>query len=156
MTWRCKVTTTRIATPADEAGEAANVIALAGDLHPHYSITQEQAKKLLEALGLGREGLIEVKCINPGQQPRMFWYASVDALLSDWTKLEKLNRAGWHVYYGVASFKSDSGTKDNIAHLLTVHGDLDGKDFVDDAADWARGKEIALSLIHISEPTRPY
>ena len=147
------MTTTRIATPADEAGEAANVIALAGDLHPHYSITQEQAKKLLEALGLGREGLIEVKCINPGQQPRMFWYASVDALLSDWAKLEKLNRAGWHVYYGVASFKSDSGTKDNIAHLLTVHGDLDGKDFVDDAADWARGKEIAKGALEILPAT---
>ena len=123
------MTRTRIATPADEAGEAGNTGALTGDLHPDFTTmgatAQEQAQNLLEALRLGREGLIEVKCINPAHEPpgiEMHWYRDVAALLRAWPKLEKLNRAGWHVYYGVASFKSDSGTKDNIAHLLTVHG----------------------------------
>ena len=40
------MTTTRIATPADEAGEAANVSALAGDLHPHFSTTGALAQPL--------------------------------------------------------------------------------------------------------------
>ena len=89
---------------------------------PHYTHLdgKSKASELLAALGLGRAGLIEVKCIKP-PDVRMFWYTSADELLADWRRLDELNRTGWHVYFGVASFKAES-----------------------------------LSLIHISEPTRPY
>ena len=149
------MTTTRSETPAlAKAGVSNDLDAYAGAAStPHYTHLDGKGKtsELLTALGLGRAGLIEVKCINPAythpDNVRMFWKASAGELLRDWPALEELNRNGWHIYYGVASFKSDSGEKVNIAQLLTAHTDLDGKDYVDDEADWRTGKAIARGLL---------
>ena len=62
---------------------------------PYYTRLGENGKAgdLLAALGLGRAGLIEVKCINPAythpDNVRMFWKASAGELLRDWPALEE-------------------------------------------------------------------
>ena len=138
---------------AEETATDNTVGGLGLALQPHYTQYPPylQAEKLLTALGLGDSGLIEVKCIGP-QGPRMFWYVSVAELVADWQRLAELNRAGYHIYFGVASFTSGSGTKDNIAALTTLHVDLDGKDYVDDPADWRTGKVIAAGLLNAMLP----
>ena len=109
--------------------------------------TQNEAKRktgeLLAALSLER-GLLQVKCIRTGSQPRMFWYDSPAALLRDLGQLKALNRQGFSIYFGVATYSDRKGTKDLAAWLFTVHADLDGKDYDD---DWHTGKVIARGLL---------
>ena len=105
-----------------------------------------QIGEFLAVLGLGR-GLIEVKCVGPAGSVRMFWYESPAALLRDLGQLEALNAAGFSIYYGVATYSDRKGTKDKAAWLWTVHADLDGKDFVDNEAEWRTGKVIARGLL---------
>ena len=105
-----------------------------------------QIGEFLAVLGLGR-GLIEVKCVGPAGSVRMFWYESPAALLRDLGRLDALNDAGFSIYFGVATYSNRKGTKDLAAWLFTVHADLDGKDFVDNEADWRTGKVIARGLL---------
>ena len=111
-----------------------------------------QAAALLDALRFDR-GLIQVKCIKPGSTPRMFWYQSKAHLLANWSDLDQVNRQGYSVYFGVGTFKAESGTKDNLAWLLTVHADLDGKGYVANEADWQDGMALALSMLGNMPPS---
>jgi hypothetical protein len=104
---------------------------------------RDQAADLLAVLGLDR-GLIQVKCFDRASKLRLYWYDSPAALLRDWRRLEATNRAGYGVYFGVATYREDSGTKDKTAWLWTVHADLDGKDY---ASDWRTGKPLSLDMI---------
>lgn len=110
------------------------------------TITREQAAELLAVLALDK-GLVEVKCFDRAGQVRLFWYDSPAALLKDWPRLEATNRAGYGVYYGLATYSERKGTKDNAAWLWTAHADLDGKDYVTDKAGWRAGKALALDMI---------
>ena len=111
-----------------------------------------QAAALLDALRFDR-GLIQVKCIKPGSTPRMFWYQSKAHLLANWSDLDQVNRQGYSVYFGVGTFKAESGTKDNLAWLWTVHADLDGKAYVANPADWQDGMALALSMLGNMPPS---
>lgn len=77
----------------------------------------------------------------------MFWYDSPAALLRDLGQLEALNDAGFSIYFGVATFSEQRGTKDRAARLFTMHADLDGRDYVEDEAEWRTGKVIARGLL---------
>ena len=120
---------------------------------PAAATGKAQAAALLDALRFDR-GLLQVKCIKPGSMtPRMFWYKSPADLLADWSNLDQVNRQGYSVYFGVGTFKAESGTKDNLAWLLTVHADLDGKDYVANEADWQDGMALALSMLGNMPPS---
>ena len=106
-----------------------------------------QAAALLAALGMERGGWLQVKCFDRAGQVRLFWHQTPADLLASWPQLEAVNRQGFGVYFGPATYREKRGTKDNAAWLYTVHADLDGKDFVDDPHDWARGKELARAML---------
>lgn len=109
--------------------------------------THTDAGKLLDALSLDRDGFIEVRCIKSSGEVKQFWYASRLGLLSDWSRLEALNRAGYGVYFGVNPRAERKGTKEALYSLHTLHADLDGKNFVEAERDWRAGKQIALGVI---------
>lgn len=111
------------------------------------STTRDHAADLLAVLALDK-GLVEVKAIRPTlahpRNVKLFWYDGPAALLRDFQRMEALNREGWGVYYGVATYNERQGTKDRAAWLWTVHADLDGKDYAD---DWRTGKLLALDML---------
>ena len=112
---------------------------------PPAQAGKAKAAALLDALRFDR-GLIQAKCIRPGSTPRMFWYRSPADLLADWSRLDQVN-GQYNIYIGAGTFKTESGTKDNLLWLWTVHADLDGKDYVANEADWQDGMPLALSML---------
>ena len=148
---------TRITTNATVAGGGVlkskqDGLNSGGIVPPVVTVDKAQAAALLDALRFDR-GLIQVKCIKPESETRMFWRKSPADLLANWSDLDQVNRQGYSVYFGAGTFKTKSGTKANLAWLWTVHADLDAKDFVANPDDWQDGMPIAASMLDNMPPS---
>ena len=83
---------------------------------------------------------IEIRCLKKGASAFSLFYGSVEALLSDWPKIQKIDQSH-DVYVGVCPRNTRSGDKSAITDVCAVWVDMDAKNF-------SGGKPEMLKRIH--------
>lgn len=110
---------------------------------PDISILTE-TKEFLKKVFENCEGLVEVRAIKPEELRTQNSVNTIQEFYEPTKlpliKLVGLNKAGYQVFFGPATRRERSGTKDSVLEVSALFIDVDSKDFDDD-------KDIALRNI---------